>query len=452
MSYRAAIDYLYSLQKHGIKLGLEKTEVILSLIGNPHKQLRCLHVAGTNGKGSVSAMIASILKAQGFRVGLFTSPHLVSFTERIKINDHEITEFEVADLTNEIRFKIEKADKKLNPTFFEVVTAVAFVHFVRHKVDWVVVETGMGGRLDATNVITPDVSVITSIGYDHREFLGESLSEIAGEKVGIIKEGIPVVSALQLPEAAEVIARTAREKSALLFVYGKDFASFIESSGMQGTRFNYSNGSALMEGLFTPLAGEYQGMNAALAIKAVSVALERAGAISAKAREIDSSETIRTGLAATRWRGRLELVSADPPIIVDGAHNTAAARALAGFITKYLAGRKIILVLGIMADKEIENILGALLPIATETIFTAPAYSRAESPDRLAGLARSAGFTTVRAASSMSDALAEAKERQAFHSDRSPAIIIITGSFYTAGEALESLGERSILSTLREAL
>jgi len=452
MSYRSAIDYLFSLQKHGIKLGLEKTREILSLVGNPHRQLRCIHVAGTNGKGSVSAMIASILKAHGFRVGLFTSPHLVSFTERIKVDDREITESEVADLTDEVRGKIDQYDKELNPTFFEVVTAVAFVYFIRQRVDWVVVETGMGGRLDATNVIAPDVSVITSISYDHREFLGESLSEIAGEKAGIIKEGVPVVSASQLPEAAEVIARTAREKSALLFVYGEDFAGIIESCGMEGTRFNYSNGSVRMEGLFTPLAGEYQGMNAALAIKAVSIALARAGAINAKAHEIDSSETIRTGLAATRWRGRLELVSADPPIIIDGAHNTAAARALAGFITKNLAGRKIILVLGIMADKEIENILSALLPIAEETIFTAPAYSRAESPDRLAGLARSAGFTNVRVASSIRDALAEAKERQAFHSDRSPAIIIITGSFYTAGEALESLGERSILSTLREAL
>jgi dihydrofolate synthase/folylpolyglutamate synthase len=397
-------------------------------------------------------MIASILKAHGFRVGLFTSPHLVSFTERIKVDDREITESEVADLTDEVRGKIDQFDKELNPTFFEVVTAVAFVYFIRQRVDWVVVETGMGGRLDATNVIAPDVSVITSISYDHREFLGESLSEIAGEKAGIIKEGIPVVSASQLPEAAEVIARTTCEKSALLFVYGKDFTSLIESSGMEGTRFNYSNGSVWMEGLFTPLAGEYQGMNAALAIKAVSVALERAGAKSAKAYEVDSSEPIRTGLAATRWRGRLELVSAEPPIIVDGAHNAAAARALAGFITKNLAGRKIILVLGIMADKEIENILSTLLPIAAETIFTAPAYSRAESPDRLAGLARSAGFTNVRVTSSIRDAMAEAKERQAFHSERSSAIIIITGSFYTAGEALESLGERSILSTLREAL
>jgi len=452
MSYRAAIDYLYSLQKHGIKLGLEKTEVILSLIGNPHKQLRCLHVAGTNGKGSVSAMIASILKAQGFRVGLFTSPHLVSFTERIKINDHEITEFEVADLTNEIRFKIEKADKKLNPTFFEVVTAVAFVHFVRHKVDWVVVETGMGGRLDATNVITPDVSVITSIGYDHREFLGESLSEIAGEKAGIIKEGIPVVSASQLPEAAEVIARVAREKSAPLFVYGEDFTSVIVSSGIEGTHFNYSNGRVRMEGLFTPLAGEYQGMNASLAIKAVFVILQRAKAKSVKEQTIDSSSTIRMGLAATRWRGRLELVSADPPIIVDGAHNTAAATALAGFITKYLAGRKIILVLGIMADKEIETILNALLPVATETIFTAPAYNRAESPDRLVELARSAGFTNVRVSSTVREAMAVAKERQVFYSEKSPAVIVVTGSFYTAGEAMESFGEKSILSTLREAL
>jgi dihydrofolate synthase/folylpolyglutamate synthase len=444
MSYRAAIDYLFGLQKHGIKLGLDKTREVLSLVGNPHKQLRCVHVAGTNGKGSVSAMIASVLRAHGFRVGLFTSPHLVSFTERIRVDEREITESEVADLTDEIRGKIDKTDKELNPTFFEVVTAIAFVYFVRQGVDWVVIETGMGGRLDATNVIAPDVSVITSISYDHREFLGESLSEIAGEKAGIIKEGIPVVSAPQLPEAAEVIANAAREKAAQLFVYGEDFTGTIESSGMEGTRFNYSDGSVRMEGLFTPLAGEYQVMNAALAIKAVSVALKSSEAI--------NSEVIKTGLAATRWRGRLELVSAHPPIIVDGAHNAAAAAALAGFIKKYLAGRKIILVLGIMADKEIGNILNALLPVVTETIFTSPAYSRAESPHRLVNLARLAGFKNVRGTSTVRDAIAEAKECQASHSDGNPAVIIITGSFYTAGEALESLGEKSILSTLRETL
>jgi dihydrofolate synthase / folylpolyglutamate synthase len=454
MSYSAAIDYLYSLQKHGIKLGLEKTEVILSLIGNPHKNLKCIHVAGTNGKGSVSAMIASILKSHGFKVGLFSSPHLVSFTERIRVDDEDISEAAVSDLTAEIRSAIDSADKELNPTFFEVVTSVAFVYFARQKVDWAVVETGMGGRLDATNIISPEVSVITNISCDHREFLGENLSAISAEKAGIIKYGVPVVSAAQQKEAEDVIAAAARERSAPLLVYGKDFSGFLRSTGIEGTRFDYLNGTTNMEGLFTPLAGQYQVVNASLAVKAISVAFENrdlnhnAGARLCACPQL-SEEEIRKGLAATRWRGRLELVSSDPPVIVDGAHNAEAAAALAEFIAKYMADRKIILVLGIMADKDIQEILDALLPVAAETIFTAPAYSRAESPHRLAKRAGESGFANVRVVATVSDAIAEAKELQA---SLSPAAVVITGSFYTAGEAMEALGERAVLSTLRESL
>jgi len=457
MSYRAAIDYLYSLQKHGIKLGLDKTGKILSLTGNPHNQFKCIHIAGTNGKGSASAMIASILKAAGFHVGLFTSPHLVSFTERIRVDAADITENEVAELTDEVRAKIDACEEDLSPTFFEFVTAIAFTYFARQKVEWAVIETGMGGRLDATNVVTPVVSVITRVSRDHREFLGESISQIAGEKAGIIKEGVPVVSAPQQLEAAGVIAATAGNKNAPLFIFGRDFSGNLESSGLGGTRFDYSNGAVRMEDLFTPLAGEYQVINAALAVKAVSIALEKTESAKnagegpcACPQNSERSEAIRAGLAATRWRGRLELVSSDPPIIIDGAHNADAAVALAAFISKYLAGRKIILVLGIMADKDVGDILGALLPVADETIFTAPAYSRAESPQRLAGLAQDAGFANVRLRSTVKDALALAKNRQSLLSNDDPAVIIITGSFYTAGEAMEVMGERSVLSTLRE--
>lgn len=464
MSYRAAIDYLYGLRKYGIKLGLEKTEAILSLIANPHRQFRCIHIAGTNGKGSVSAMVASILSARGFRVGLFTSPHLLSFTERITVDGKEISEPEVVGLTGEIRSRIAGAAKNsnenLDPTFFEFVTAMAFAHFARGNVDWAVIETGMGGRLDATNVVTPEVSVITSISYDHREFLGEGLSEIAGEKAGIIKEGIPVVSALQKPEVAEVIDRVAREKSAPLFIYGKDFKGVMESSGIEGNRFDYFNGSSSMGSLYIRLAGEHQVMNASLAIKAVTIALEKSGKNSSEARNCGSAETksiseeakqaVRAGLAATRLRGRLERVSIDPPVIIDGAHNVEAAEAVAGFIRKYLAGRKIVLVLGIMADKDVSGILDALLPVASETILTAPEYSRAESPHNLAERAASAGFSNILVAPTVKDAVAAAKGRQAALSGAAPAVIVITGSFYTSGEAMEALGERAMLSTLRE--
>jgi dihydrofolate synthase/folylpolyglutamate synthase len=334
---------------------------------------------------------------------------------------------------------------------------MAFTYFARRKVEWAVIETGMGGRLDATNVVNPVVSVITRVSLDHREFLGEGISQIAGEKAGIIKEGVPVVSALQQVEAAGVIAATAGTRNAPLFIFGDHFSGNLKSSGIEGTRFDYLNGAVRLDELFTPLAGEHQVMNAALAVKATMLAFERveekddAGAgLCACPQNIERSRAIKAGLAATRWRGRLELVSSDPPIIIDGAHNADAAVALAAFISKYLARRKIILVLGIMADKDVGDILSALLPVSDETIFTAPAYSRAESPQRLAGLAQDAGFANVCLSSTVKDALALAKNRQVLLSNDDPAVIIITGSFYTAGEAMEVMGERSVLSTLRE--
>ncbi|HMK61272.1 MAG TPA: folylpolyglutamate synthase/dihydrofolate synthase family protein [Dissulfurispiraceae bacterium] len=443
MSYRAAIDYLYGLQKHGIKLGLEKTGKILSLIGNPQTEFKSIHVAGTNGKGSVSAMTASILMARGYKVGLFTSPHLVSFTERVRINNSEITEAEVAVMTDEIRSKIDSFDDDLTPTFFEVVTAVAFSYFARQKIDWAVIETGMGGRLDATNIVVPAVSVITRIDHDHHEFLGNTITAIAGEKAGIIKYGVPVVSSAQLREAMDVISSVALERNAKLNVFGQDFSSNVRISDIGGTRFDYSDAAVKIENMFTPLAGEYQAENAAVAIKASCVALNCAMA--------DSAKHIKAGLETTNWRGRMELVCNDPPIIVDGAHNAAAAAVLADFVSKHLHGRKIVMIIGIMADKDISDIVKSLLSVATEVVFTSPAYSRAESPQRLAAIACAAGFVKVHVSGSVSEALILAKMRQAKLSAAMPAVIIITGSFYTAGEALEIMGEKSVLSTLREA-
>jgi dihydrofolate synthase/folylpolyglutamate synthase len=454
MSYCSSVDYLYGLRKHGIKLGLDKTTELLALAGNPHKQFRCIHVAGTNGKGSVSAMSASILRSFGFRVGLFTSPHLASFTERIRVDEREISESEVAELTEEISFHAGGTADGLSPTFFEFVTVMAFTYFARRGVEWAVIETGMGGRLDATNIIMPEVSVITAISHDHKEFLGETISEIAGEKTGIIKKRVPAVSALQDAEAAAVISQTAAEQSAPLSVCGRDFGLDIKSSGLHGNRFDYTDNSSdavSIKDIFVPLAGEFQAMNASLAIKAVSLALKRA-----EERKSGSAggdiQAIKAGLASTRLRGRLEIINSDPLVIIDGAHNVGAAEALAQVARKYLNDRKIILVLGIMADKDIKGVLDALLPISFETIFTAPAYARAESPRRLAALAESSGFANISVAATVTDAIATARDRQASCRDSIPPAILITGSFYTTGEALGAMGERTTLSTLRETL
>jgi dihydrofolate synthase / folylpolyglutamate synthase len=453
MSYDGTIGYLYGLQKFGIKFGLDNICKLSAALGNPHEYFHCVHVAGTNGKGSTSAVIASILQAAGLRVGLFTSPHMISFTERIRINGEEISEDRVSDLASEIRDIVSRFDD-FHPTFFEVVTAIALLYFRRQKTDAVVMETGMGGKLDATNIVTPLVSVITNISFDHKYFLGNTLNEIAGEKAGIIKKGIPVVSADQEPEAEKVVIEKARELSSPLYLYGKDFSALLQKSDVSGIRFDYSEGPMKLNDLALPLSGEHQMRNASVAVKAACLFLNspRLG-IPAFPRQDSSSrlhQFIRDGLASTKWPGRLELIRNDPPILIDGAHNPAAARILSEtiktvFLNKY---KKIIMVLGIMGDKDIKGIMGPLLPLASEIIVTAPSYERAASTGRLAEIAASLGFSDIRTSSNVKDAVALAIKDGRQLTD-SP-LIVITGSFYMIGEAMEALGHKGIHTRLRE--
>ncbi|MCL4457130.1 MAG: bifunctional folylpolyglutamate synthase/dihydrofolate synthase [Nitrospirae bacterium] len=479
MSYTDAIDYLYGLQKYGIKLGLDKTRTILSRLGNPHKDFSSIHIAGTNGKGSVSAMTASILTSHCFKVGLFTSPHLVSFTERIRINNEQILESEVVRLTDEIREKLEGSD--IIPTFFEFVTAMAFLYFSRNGIDWAVIETGMGGRLDATNVITPEVSVIARISYDHKDFLGETLKDIAKEKAGIIKKGIPVVSAFQQKEAEDVLETTAKDQSAPFFVYGKDFKGVLISSDLDGIIFDYIDSepqtpNSELTNLFVPLAGEHQLFNACIAIKAATLAIQKAAeqqssrAVEKNFHSVTSvlsrfrASALKDGLAGTEWRGRLEIVNDDPMIMIDGAHNPDAAAALSDFIKKHLSDYKIILIMGVMSDKDITGILSPLLPLASGIIFTAPNYGRAASPQELAERASKMGYDSAIADSvkeAIETAINRAEEQKSGRSEgktselpsfRASMLILITGSFYTIGEAMEMLGEKPILAGLRETV
>ncbi|MGD0884399.1 MAG: folylpolyglutamate synthase/dihydrofolate synthase family protein [Thermodesulfovibrionales bacterium] len=466
MKYNDAIAYLYALQKHGIKLGLDNTRRLLSLLGNPQDVFRAIHVAGTNGKGSTAAIIASVLRSAGFTVGLFTSPHLVSFTERIRVDGIEIKEQEVVELTGEMRAVIErnvKADipvfphpslpggrqgggaEPFSPTFFEFVTAMAFLYFKRKEVEWAVVETGMGGRLDATNILSPAASVITRVCFDHREFLGQTLRAIAGEKAGIIKKGVPSVSSAQEPEALEMIEARASAEGSELFVFGRDFTSRLVQSDMRGITFDYQ-GEERFDNLRVPLCGMHQIENASVAVKAVELIMEK---------ESVSPQSIREGLAHTTWHGRLELIKGEGrhyDLLVDGAHNPSASQALAEALRRYFvpAYKEIILILGIMADKDIEGIMGPLLPIASEVIFTAPAYERAASPEKLAQYAQSSGFV-----STVTHSVKEALDKATKRTERSPApearhLIVITGSFYTIGEAKIVLGHKGVLTGLRE--
>lgn len=435
MSYRETVEYLYGLQKAGMKFGLDNIRRLMAALGDPHRAFRAVHVAGTNGKGSTSAMIESIIRTGGARTGLFTSPHLVSFTERIRVNGMEISEEEVIDLARKVRGVAEEIPD-FSPTFFEVITAMAFLHFQAAGVEWAVVEVGMGGRLDATNVLLPKACVITSIGLDHREFLGKTLREIAGEKAGIMKEGVPVIIAAQEPEALEVIEERAKEKSAPLFRCGIEFSAETISSDGDGNVFNY-RGACEHEHLALPLAGIHQVMNAGLAIKAVEVLRER--------RFLGECDVSR-GLIGTAWPGRIEMIRATPPVMIDGAHNPQAAVALARHLDLLKRERfqRIILVIGIMGDKDIEGILKPLLPLAAEVIFCAPAYGRAASAERLAAFTAESGHAS-RTACSVSDALSAAEGLAA-----SGDLIVVTGSFYTIGEAKEAIGVKAVLGRLRE--
>ena len=481
MSFGGTIRYLYSLRKQGIKFGLDNITRILSELNNPHKSFLSVHVAGTNGKGSTAAIIASILQAAGFRVGLFTSPHLVSFTERIRVDGAEITEGEVVQDASEIK-EIVSRDADFSPTFFEVVTAMALLYFQRKGIDLAVMEVGMGGRLDATNIILPEVSVISSIGYDHRDFLGDTLGEIAYEKAGIIKETIPVVASHQAPEVRALLSERTRELHSELHMYGEDFTSIIKRQDVSGICFDYRDDSSALEDLILPLTGEHQMQNASVAIRAARIVLSNRsvnpdlppdhplanGGLSGRDHSLlKTDQFIREGLKNVRWQGRLELIREDPPIMIDGAHNPSAAVVLSRtlkdiFLPKY---GKIIMVLGIMDDKDVSGVMEPLLPLASEIILTSPSYRRSASPERLAGIAADLGFGDVRIAPSLKDAIemaigitlsAKVQNSPAagqpgsspFEPD--PYLILITGSFYTIGEAKEVLGQSGVLTRLRE--
>jgi dihydrofolate synthase / folylpolyglutamate synthase len=442
MSYDDTVQYLFNLQKYGIKFGLDNIKRLMSALGDPHKSFLSVHVAGTNGKGSTAAIIASVLKSSGFKVGLFTSPHLVSFTERIRTNGSEITENDVVTLAEEIR-EFVSGIEDFSPTFFEVVTAMAMLYFKREKIDIAVIEVGMGGRLDATNIILPEVSVITGISHDHKDFLGDTLKEIAREKAGIIKENIPVVMSSQTSEVMQIIENKTVESNSGLFSYGKDFSSALNEETISGIRFDYyENGTPVIRDLFLPLTGDHQMQNASVAIKAAIILLMRRWEnVSANA----IHQFIRDGLNNVTWPGRLEFIHEDPPVVIDGAHNPAAATALSAalknvFLKKY---KTIILILGIMADKDLSGTMGPLLPLASEIIFTSPAYSRAASPEQLAQVAGSLGFNNFRIEPSVKDALVTAMKKR-------DSLIVVTGSFYTIGEAREALGKKGILTGLRE--
>ena len=405
MNYPDSVQFLYSLGNEikTAKLGLERIRAVLQALGRPQDRLRFVHVAGTNGKGSTCAMIESALRASGLRTGLFTSPHLAEPTERIRIDGAPISADRFADAFNRLL--------GLHTTYFETVTAMALLVFAEERVDMVVLEVGLGGRLDATNVVSPDLSVVTPVDFDHEAFLGKSLESIAAEKAGILKPGVPAVFARQRPEAARVLDRRAAELSIPVARTADWLVSDLDIDP-RGSRFRLTGERHLR--ITCPLAGEHQVENAVTA----AAALACLGI---------ADSAIETGIARARWPGRLERVSERPEIILDGAHNPAGARALAAYIDRFYGRRTVRLIYGAMRDKAIDEISGILFPRAHQVIVTAPQQARALSPEALRDIGAHPGLRT---APTLRAALALVQE------DASPDdVVFITGSLFLVAEA-----------------
>ena len=386
ISYEEALDFIHGLNRFGTKLGLHNITKLLELLGNPHENITIIHVAGTNGKGSTCAMIASILRSAGFKVGLYISPYLEVFNERMQVNGENISNEDLARLTEKVREKVfyMRENGLGSPTEFEVVTAIGFSYFKEQAVDFLVLEVGMGGRLDATNVVTPLVSVITPISMDHQQYLGSTLRDISREKCGIIKQGVPVVTAPQEDEAMAVIEDTCRERNCSLTKVinssvsrSPDTISYrFVNGGIKGMTFDLYTPKTDYPGLQIGLMGRHQLDNAATAVAAVEP-LGNSGVNL-------SREAIYKGLKGARWPGRLEIMKEKPTVLIDGAHNIAGIKTLKAVLEEYFYDRKKILVVGILEDKDYTEMLEELIPVADTVICTAPDNPRALSAARLA--------------------------------------------------------------------
>ncbi len=407
-----ALEYLYSLEKFGMVFGLENIEWILGLIGNPERHLKTVHIAGTNGKGSVASILSRMLREEGYRVGVYTSPHLRNFTERIVINGAEISEEEVIALTNEIREGIERADKDRRFTFFDFTTAMAIAYFSRQEADVSVMETGLGGRLDSTNVVNPLVSVITNVDYDHMDYLGNDLKSIAREKAGIVKAGVPVVTGAQ-GEALEVIEEASAKKGSPLYVLGRDFGYKKDDE----QAMTYWGPDTQLKNLRLGLRGDHQFGNCALAL-CVAGCLARSGFHVGE-------PAMRRGIELAQWPGRLEVVHEEPTVLLDAAHNPHGIRALKEYIADRYGEERKILVFGVMRDKDYGTMLPDLAPLFEDVILTRPDIERALPPQDLSLYASGAVIAeTVEEALTKAGSLA---------GDR--GLIVVTGSIYTIGEA-----------------
>jgi dihydrofolate synthase/folylpolyglutamate synthase len=431
MNYQESLKYLLlfadyeRISRSGVVWDTKRIERLLEKLGNPHLAARTVHIAGTKGKGSTSAMVASILKQAGYKVGLYTSPHLLSYTERIRVGGQPIAEAEWAGLVELIRPHVEAVNAEGTfgeLTTFELYTAMAFAHFRNIKADYQVMEVGLGGRLDATNVVRPQVCVITSISYDHMEVLGDTLAKIAGEKAGIIKPGVPVVTAPQFPEAMDAIEKVCRERGARLVKVGQDISWKTGKFDEKGQSFHLK-GLLREYDLRIPLLGEHQVENAANAVAAA----ELLGGLGASIEK----KSIEKGLQKVDWPGRLQVLQKKPWLVIDGAHNVYSMQKLGEALGKYFKHDRLILILGFSADKDVPGMLDEAVKMTGDIIVAASTSPRSAKPAALVEEFAKRGVK-ARAAESVPGAL-----KLALADAKPNDLICATGSIFLVAEVME---------------
>jgi dihydrofolate synthase/folylpolyglutamate synthase len=447
-SYQQAIDYLFkrtdyekeeALRYNITTFSLERMEKLLSLLGDPHKKIPTVHIAGTKGKGSTATMLAKMLEANDYKVGLYTSPHVLHLHERISINSEMVSESEMRGLLNRIYAPVEKMSKTDPPTFFEIMTALAFMHFTDKQVDIAIIETGLGGRLDSTNVIQPAVIGITSLSIDHQQQLGETIDSIAMEKAGVFKRGVPVVTVQQEPAAMNVLRSTALSLKAPLSVTGSDidFSHRFETSREHGphTRVCLTTPTSKFEHLKVPLHGKHQAINCGLAL----AMLDKLKSVGFKIDNEKASE----GLQKVSLPGRMEMISNDPRIMIDAAHNAASIRALVHAIGQNIPYDSMVVIFGCNNDKDIMGMLQELQYGADKVIFTRSNSAKAVSPEDLADMYTELCGKMCQSAPSLGPALQLAKSAVSKED-----LICITGSFYLIGQAKMRFQPNAILSSV----
>lgn len=428
--YEKLTQYKYDTSTFDLK----RMEEMMAFAGNPHKKGKCAHITGTKGKGSTATIIASVFKELGLKTGLFTSPHLTYLGERMKVNDRMISQTMFVQLINRVKPYIDRIILKnttLMPTFFEIVTAIAFLYFEKEKADISVLEVGMGGRLDSTNIIMPEISVITPIGYDHTDRLGHTLNRIAYEKAGIIKEGVPVVSSMQEPEALSVISKTCKEKNVRLYLVGRDIVindiKVTKRTDVYGTECEIRTWRNKYKNIFLPLIGQHQIENCAIAIGALEV-LSETGVIKA------GNEMVINALTKAKCPARIEVVSENPLVVLDTAHTVSSMKILRESIKENLSFKKLIVVIGLSKDKDIAGVLREIACATDDLILTRTGNPREAAPEQMAVTAKRFYHKKPIVIEDIDEALKEAK-KIANKND----LICITGSFFLAGKVKKLL-------------